>query len=186
MALQHPALAGDQQNICRVLQVCQSWRKAVQQSSANVTDVVYSKWLPPSEGHTTEYTSELPQFSHWLASNAGLVRSISIDLKQNYTVDSRTLDMTDQVLSLGLRAAAAAHQTQTAHLCSGAACPAGLRLSVAKIHLHQRHGTVFDIISSSSSNTDRAKDRSTQHTASFSSIGQPQQLTGLAAVWLLR
>lgn len=85
MALQHAAVAADQQNICRLVQVCKAWRKAVKQSRACLTNVRFSRELLSDAekplAAAAGITAELGRCAHWLSAYAGTVRSIDLEIK---------------------------------------------------------------------------------------------------------
>lgn len=71
VALQHPPVAADQQNICRLLQVCKAWRALVQRSAAGLTDVRISLY----------YKAPLIKFSgfaEWLTRHRELIGNLDI------------------------------------------------------------------------------------------------------------
>lgn len=69
VALQYPALAADQQNICSMLQVCKAWRTAVQHSDACLTNLIFRRKLPyPAESTAAiAAVAELVQFAQWVS-----------------------------------------------------------------------------------------------------------------------
>lgn len=85
MALQHPAVAADQENICSIVQICKAWRSAVQHSEAGQTDIIINKRRrmyfddPTITDVVTCVAAKVVQFARWLPLHAGIVRSISID-----------------------------------------------------------------------------------------------------------
>lgn len=72
VALQHPAIAADQRNICTLLQVSKTVRTLLQQPAAGLTVISFNFVI---------CTHELPKvssFAAWVARHPGLIRSISI------------------------------------------------------------------------------------------------------------
>lgn len=83
VALQHPAISFDPNNICKLLQTCKSWKAAVQQSSAGLTEINLSCDFQSVERPLQVMTS----LSAWLPKCLGLVRRLNISTTRNSTWD---------------------------------------------------------------------------------------------------
>lgn len=142
MVLQHLAVAEDQQNVCRIAQVCKTWRTAVQHSEACLTDIMCSLLLPCNpEAHAAaiaDFADKLAQFAQWITRYAGTVRSIQVDIPgvmaESPAIRS-LIKLAHSVLGLGLKAAAG---TQVLPVSSSQATAAQAAGSVAAMPLQLR------------------------------------------------
>lgn len=114
--LQHPAVAANQQNICRLLQVCKAWKNIAQQTTSCLTHVSYSKELVSSSAEAVAaFIEDLVWFTRWVTSYAGIIRSINLDVDCCSAICTEVgslRSLAQRVFVLGLKAAAAAtHQS---------------------------------------------------------------------------
>lgn len=102
VALQHPAVATDQQNICRLLQVCKAWRACVQQSAAGLTIL---------EALSDAELKDLPKLADiaaWISKYPSLLHSISLNRRvSGWEHAKHSASMAARFLELGIQLAAA-------------------------------------------------------------------------------
>lgn len=98
VALQHPAVAADQRNICTLLQVDRAWSAAVQKSAASRIHVRID--------HRTIFTSRVISLSQWLAKHPGLVHTLDIsNLRMELSAQETEFQQTvRQLIELSLKA----------------------------------------------------------------------------------
>lgn len=133
VAVQHPAVAADQQNICRLLQVSKAVQAVVKRTQAGVIDISLSFNLEP------QVSFKLFSFGTWLKRFPELVHSINITLRSpnlgpldnpgiaQMAIRSAVKSGAQQLLEISLAAAAAETTPAAAEVAAGTAAAAARR-----------------------------------------------------------
>lgn len=109
VALQHPATAATQRDICTWLQVCKAWRTVIQQSAASTIDVTLTNVKFGKINTSLKQLNRISSFAGWLVHHSGLVRSLIIRFEEAYETDSHSkpvLEAAKRLADYGVQAAA--------------------------------------------------------------------------------